>query len=239
MLILLAACAGPEKFTAVETLTEFPSAPYVYHVAPGDEIHVEVLQDDAYEHETTVLSDGSASFKWVGSIDVMGLTLAQTRDALKEKLVPYFTRPTITLQLKRINGPDPIVYLGNFGEYGSTQGSMGPRQKSGVVPYRKGLGLMETLALAGGPGEPDFDVVPYLYVVRNMKSIKDRVVYRFDLALAVRGESPDLPLFPGDVIFLDQSWLQDLGRAFSYVTAAVAPVATGLNTALLVDALSD
>jgi hypothetical protein len=55
----------------------------------------------------------------------------------------------------------------------------------------------------------------------------------------VRGESPDLPLFPGDVIFLDQSWLQDLGRAFSYVTAAVAPVATGLNTALLVDALSD
>lgn len=239
-MLLLAACAGgPEKFTAVETLAELPSDPYVYRVAPGDEIHVDVMQDENYEHETTVLPDGSASFKWVGSMDVMGLTLAEMRDALRQKLLPYFTRPTISLQLKRINGPDPIVYLGNFGEFGSAAGGSVARQKAGVVPYRKGIGLMEALALAGGPGEPDFDVAPYVYVVRNMKSIKDRVVYRFDLALAVRGESPDLPLFPGDVIFLDQSWLQELGRALGYVTAAVAPLTTGLNTALLVDALAD
>lgn len=238
-LVALAACAGPENFVAVETLREYPTVSYVYKVAPGDEIRVEVLQDDTYNHETTVLPDGSASFKWIGSVEVMGLTLTQTRDVLKQKLLPYFTRPTMTLQLKRINGPDPIVFLGNFSNADSNVSNLGQKGKAGTVPWRKGIGVVEAIALAGGPGEPDIDVLPYVYVVRNMKSIKERVVYRFDLALAVRGASPDLPLFPGDVIFIDQSWLQDMGRALDYVAGVLQPVTSGINTALLVDAISD
>lgn len=229
----------PDKFTDVSTLAELPADPYEYRLAPGDAIHVEVLQDKDYTHETTVLPDGRASFIWVGELDVMDKTLAQTREMLRAKLTPYFTKPTLSLQLKRINGPDPIVFLGNFGDSEGGNLSQGHKGKSGVIPYRKGIGLMEALARAGGPGEPDIDVAPYLYVVRNMKSIKDRKVYRFDLSKAVRGDSPDLPLFPGDVMFLDQSWLQDLGRSFGYVTQVLAPVTGGLNTALLVDAIRD
>jgi len=236
--LMACACAGPETYTAVESLQELPPQPYVYRVSPGDEIRVEVMQDPDYAHDTTVLPDGSASFLWIGVLDVSDRTLEQTRDMLKEKLKPYFTRPTITLQLKRINGPDPVVFLGSFGETASGASVQGHKGKSGVIPWRKGIGLVEALALAGGPGEPDFDVAPYLYVVRNIKSIKQRVVYRFDLALAMRGASPDLPLHPGDVMFLDQSWLQDLGRALGHVAQITAPVTTGVSTALLVDALS-
>lgn len=233
------ACAGPEKYTEVETLTEYPTNPYVYRVAPGDEIKVEVLQDPDYTHETTVLPDGSASFKWIGDMQVMDLTLGQTRELLREKLKPYFTSPTLTLQLMRINGPDPIVYLGNFGGIGATSGVTGQKATGGVIPYRKGIGLIEAIALAGGVGEPDIDVAPYIYVVRNIKSINERTVYRYDLAAAVYGNSPDLPLFPGDVVFMDQSWLQDLGRALGYVSNVASTATAGVSTALLVDVIAD
>lgn len=237
--LLAAACGGPEKYEDVSLMTEFPEDPYVYRLAPGDEIRVEVMQDAEYTHDVTVLPDGSASFRYIGEIDVMGMTLGEMREALRAKLQPrFFTKPTISLQLRRINGPDPIVFLGNFG--GSSSAGMTPQlSRGGVIPYRRGMALMEAVARAGGIGEPDIDVAPYLYVVRNMKSIKDRKVYRFDLAAAVQGESPDLPLHPGDVLFIDQSWLQDLSRALGYVTTVTSAASGGIATAILIDVVSD
>lgn len=238
LVLALSACAGPETYVDVTTLKELPKDNYVYTLAPGDEVAVEILQDKEYDHETTVLPDGSASFRWIGEIQVAGMTLAQTRDALRKKLTPYYNTPTMSLKLKRVNGPDPIVFLGNFGG-GASAGTTPQVSNGGVIPYRRGMGVMEAVARAGGIGEPDIDVAPYLFVVRNIKSIKERIVYRFDLAEAVRGGSPDLPLHPGDVMFIDQSWLQDLSRALGYVTTVVASSTQGLGTALLIDTISD
>jgi len=232
------ACTGPDKYVDVTELKELPADNYVYTLAPGDEVTIEILQDKDYDHSTTVLPDGSASFRWIGEVQVSGLTLAQTREAVRKKLIPYYNSPTMSLQLKRVNGPDPIVFLGNFG--GSSSSGVTPQvNNGGVIPYRKGMGVAEAVARAGGIGEPDVDVAPYLFVVRNIKSIKDRVVYRYDLAAAVRGGSPDLPLHPGDVMFIDQSWLQDLGRALGYVGTVVSSGAQGLGTALLIDTVAD
>lgn len=225
----------------VHELEALPENNYIYRIAPGDEIQVDILQDEDYDWKTTVLPDGSATFRYAGDLDVMGLTLAETRSLLRENLKDYYNPNTLsmTLQLLRTNGPDPIIYLGNFGGGSGTGGTESQIGRGGVIPYRKGIGLMEVVALAGGPGEPDIDVTPYLYVVRNIKSLKDRKVYRFDLALAVRGGSVDLPIHPGDVLFLDQSWLQDLSRALGYVSRIVGTTSQGIGSALLVDYLGD
>jgi protein involved in polysaccharide export with SLBB domain len=236
--LLLAACHSPDTYTDVSTLTELPPDPYVYTLTPGDVVKVEIAEDEEYDWETTVLPDGSATFKWAGEIDVMGMTLRQTRETLKSKLKRYYVAPTMTLYLKRVIGPDPIVFIGNFGGVTERAG-VGQRGSGGVIPYRKNMGVIEAVALAGGPGEPDIDVAPYLYVVRNIKSIKDRKVYRYDLAEAVLGNQVDLPLHPGDVLFLDQSWLQDMERALGIYTRFVSSTASGLGTALLVDVIAD
>ena len=235
-----AACHSPDTYTDVQTLTELPDDPYVYTLTPGDVVQLEIAEDEEYDWETTVLPDGSATFKWAGDIEVLGMTLSETRTTLKEKLKRYYVNPTMTLYLKRINGPDPIVYIGNFGGANATfNGGAGQRGNGGTIPYRKGMGAIEAVALAGGPGEPDLDVAPYMYIVRNIKSIKDRKVYRYDLAEVVYGNSPDLPLHPGDVLFLDQSWLQDLERAVGIYSRVVGATASGVGTALLVDTLAN
>ncbi|MCB9936239.1 MAG: polysaccharide biosynthesis/export family protein [Planctomycetes bacterium] len=236
--LLLCACHSPETYTDVSSLTELPPDPYVYTLTPGDVVQVEIAEDDDYDWETTVLPDGSATFKWAGEIEVMGMTLKQTRETLKSKLTRYYVNPTMTLYLKRVNGPDPIVFIGNFGGVTERNG-VGQRASGGVIPYRKNMGVIEAVALAGGPGEPDLDVTPYLYVVRNIKSIKDRKVFRYDLAEAVVGNQADLPLHPGDVLFLDQSWLQDMERALGIYSRIVGTTASGLGTALLVDTIAD
>jgi polysaccharide export outer membrane protein len=234
--LILGCSATPEEFTPVETMTEFPKDPYIYRIAPGDEIEVLIQQDPDYADTTTVLPDGHAVFKYVGEIDVYGDTLQETSDKLKKALKRYYNNPTMTMRLKRTNGPDPIVYIGAFSgvENGDNQ-----NQTAGHIPYRRGLGLIEALALSGGLSEPDVDIAEYIYVVRNIKSINDRVVYRFDLAAAVRGASPDLPLHPGDVMFVDNSWLQNFGRALRLVGQVVGTAFNGLGTALLIDTVAD
>ena len=239
ILLILGCSATPEEFTAVETMTEFPQDPYIYRIAPGDEIEVLIQQDPDYADTTTVLPDGHAVFKYVGEMDVYGDTLQETSDKLKKALTRYYNNPTMTMRLKRTNGPDPIVYIGAFsGEFSSTGGNQ-QTQNAGKISYRRGIGLIEALAIAGGVSEPDVDIAEYIYVVRNIKSINDRVVYRFDLAAAVRGGSPDLPLHPGDVMFVDNSWLQNFGRALRIVGDVVAAGTSGLSTALLIDTVAD
>ncbi len=238
VLLALAGCRGVPNAIDVSTLDELPPDNYVYTLNPGDVVKIEIAEDEKYDWRAEILPDGSASFRYAGQLDVMGMTLTETRDLLKEKLKSYYKSPTMTLYLERVGGPAPIVFLGNFG--GAHSGALGfHRSTGGTIPYRKGMGVIEAIALAGGPGEPDIDVAPYVYVVRRIQSIKERKVYRYDMADAVRGESPDLPLHPGDVIFLDQSWLQDLERALGITSRIVGTATQGLSTALFVDVLTD
>jgi protein involved in polysaccharide export with SLBB domain len=232
ILWIVAGCASPRDPISVELLEEYPEDTYVYTIFPGDVLLVEIAEDPNYRWETTILPDGSASFRYAGELQVMGLTLRETRELLIRSLERYYVSPTMTLQLKRITGPDPIVYLGNWGPGGSDR-------PASTIGYRRGIGLMEAIALAGGPGEPNIDVAPYVYVVRNIKSIHDRKVYRFDMSAAVMGKSPDLPLHPGDCIFLDRSWLQDLERAVGIFARTMGAATQGLATALLVDSLTE
>lgn len=238
LVVTVAGCATVKDPIDVTTLEELPPNPYVYRITPGDVVRVEIAEDDEYDFRSTVLPDGSATFRWAGHLEVMGMTLVECKDLLRDKLTPWYTNPTMTLYLERVNGPDPVVWLGNFGA-GHT-GALGHQQsRGGVIPYRKGMGVIEALALAGGPGEPDYDMTPYLYIVRNIKSIKDRKVYRMDLAEAVTGNSPDLPLHPGDVLFMDNSWLQDLDRALGITFRIVGAGMQGLGNALVIDAVAD
>ncbi|MEE9312607.1 MAG: polysaccharide biosynthesis/export family protein [Planctomycetota bacterium] len=234
MFILFGCSATPENFTPVETMTVFPEDPYIYRIAPGDEIEVLIQQDPDYADVTIVLPDGRAVFKFVGEMDVYGVTLKEASVKLKKALTRYYTNPTMTMRLKRTNGPDPIVYIGAFSGSGDQQ-----NQTAGRISYRRGLGLIEALALSGGLSEPDVDIAEYIYVIRNIKTINERKVYRFDLAAAVRGASPDLPLHPGDVMFVDNSWLQNLGRALDIFGSVLGTATSTLSSALLIDTVAD
>jgi polysaccharide export outer membrane protein len=101
-----------------------------------------------------------------------------------------------------------------------------------VVQWAPGMRLTQALALAGGVhvgGDKDD-----IRIIRG--PIDSTRVYATSLRDMVDGESHDVELYPGDVVFVTDHWVED----FSEVTAMLAPlVSIGLSSAALVYALDN
>jgi polysaccharide export outer membrane protein len=93
-----------------------------------------------------------------------------------------------------------------------------------AVPFHDGLRLTEALALAGGiAAEGDKSDVR---VIRG--PLDAPRVYTTSLRGVVGGESHDVALYPGDVVYVTEHWLGDVGE----VVALVAPfLSIGLSAA--------
>jgi polysaccharide biosynthesis/export protein len=99
-----------------------------------------------------------------------------------------------------------------------------------VFPYQAGLRLTQALAIAGGitVGGDKGDI----RVIRG--TLEKPRVYQASLSDVVDGDSHDVALRPGDIIFVTDHPIEDIGE----VMAIVAPILSlGLTTALFVTAL--
>lgn len=101
-----------------------------------------------------------------------------------------------------------------------------------VVQWAPGMRLTQVLALAGGVhvgGDKDD-----IRIIRG--PIDSTRVYETSLRDMVDGESHDVELYPGDVVFVTDHWVED----FTEVTAMFAPlISIGLSTTALVIALQN
>jgi protein involved in polysaccharide export with SLBB domain len=100
---------------------------------------------------------------------------------------------------------------------GGTISVLGMTGSGGTVfPYRNGLRLTEALSLAAGitPGGDRTDI----RVIRG--PLTEPRIYQTDLKEIVNGDSHDVALHPGDVIYVTDHPLED----FSEVMAAIGPI---------------
>jgi len=101
-----------------------------------------------------------------------------------------------------------------------------------VVQWAPGIRLTEALAVAGGVhagGDKDD-----IRIVRG--PIDSTRVYGASLSAVVGGRSHDVELYPGDVVFVTDHWIEDFGE----VTNMIAPlVSIALSTTALVIALDN
>jgi polysaccharide export outer membrane protein len=101
-----------------------------------------------------------------------------------------------------------------------------------VVQWSPGVRLTEVLAMTGGiavGGDKDD-----IRIVRG--PIDSTRVYRASLRDVVDGESHDVELYPGDVVFVTDHWIEDFGEVMS----ALGPLfSLSFSVAALVIALND
>lgn len=85
---------------------------------------------------------------------------------------------------------------------------------SGVFPFREGLRLTELLAQAGGigVGGDKNDV----RIIRG--SLAKPSVYRASLAALVRGETHDVLLRAGDIVFVSDHWVEDSAEVIGVIS---------------------
>jgi protein involved in polysaccharide export with SLBB domain len=100
-----------------------------------------------------------------------------------------------------------------------------------VFPFQAGLRLTQALAMAGGVtvGADKGDI----RVIRG--TLEKPRVYQASLRAVVDGDSHDVALQPGDIIFVTDDPIEDIGEVIGLISP---PLTLGISTAALVTSLN-
>ena len=79
--------------------TEFATEETDYTLGAGDTINLDIFQVEEYSGDYPVLVDGTISLPLVGRVDVRGLSLKETSEAVSKEYATYLKRPIITVGL--------------------------------------------------------------------------------------------------------------------------------------------
>jgi protein involved in polysaccharide export with SLBB domain len=184
-----------------------------FTLGPGDKVDIE-MPDDTNSLTTTVVGpDGKIYFNLLPGIDVWGLTLGQTRQALQHELRKYIRgEPQVNVTLREVQSKQ-VWLLGRF-------------QQPGVYSLTNPTTVLEAVAAAGGsqsfagqrqiseggPLGEDLADLRHSFLIRNGKMLPVDFY-----ALVDKGDlSQNIYLQPDDFIYFAPAYAKEV-----YVLGAV------------------
>ncbi len=131
-------------------------------------------------------NQGSINLAYINKISVAGKTAGQAADAIEKayKDAEIFANPTITISTQG---------MGRFVNVG------GEVKSPSRVNFTPDLTLMSAINAAGGPTE--------FANTRKVRLIRGKEVMIIDTKKILSNPALDVPVKPGDQIFVEQSWL--------------------------------
>lgn len=188
-------------FAASPQAQEVESEDGLYRFAPGDSVEVTVLEDPSLNRQVLILPDGRISIPIAGTFTAEGKTPEQLAARIRSGLSGIFVSPP-TVTVSALGLAD--------GAAGQTQEVIyvvGEVRSPGAFPFEKPMTVMQTLALAGGPGP--FAARSRIQVHHNVDGVPTMQV--FDYEALEDGHSIELgPLLAdGDVIVVPERSLFD------------------------------
>jgi polysaccharide export outer membrane protein len=174
---------APDVPGTVDRTKQQPS-PDEYVIGEQDVLTITVWKDRELSGSVVVRPDGKITLPLVDDIQVVGLTPAQLRASLTEKLKPFLTIPQVTVAVSQINSRK--VYL--IGEVG----------KTGTFPINSSTTVLQLLAQAGGV--KDFAKRKAIYVMRNEQGKQVRHRFNYDEVIRGKNSEQNILLQPADTI---------------------------------------
>ena len=166
-----------------------------YRIAPLDTLTVKVFKMPDLSGDYQVDLTGQIAMPLVGNVKAIDLTTAELDSRLTSQYgAKYLENPDISVGVKSSTRASVTV-----------DGSVG---KAGSVPVAGSITLMQAIAQAGGTTE-DANA-RRVAIFRQIGG--QRQAAAFDLVAIRRGENPDPPVYPGDIIVVDGSATKALHR---------------------------
>jgi polysaccharide export outer membrane protein len=192
---LLAGCAdtrgGPIPYDQALAAPDAPSLAALesnYKIAPMDKLAVKVFKSDDLSGDYEVDLAGHISLPLIGEVEAANLTTAELDQRLTEKLgEKYLEHPDVSVSIKQSAGR--LVTID------------GAVKDSGSFPVLGSLTLLQAVALAKGTTEDANTHRIAIFRTINGK----RQAAAFDLTSIRRGQAPDPPIYPGDIVVVDGS----------------------------------
>ncbi len=192
-LLLLSALPGRAQtpapaspmMTAPANAATTNATPLAYVLSPDDQLDISVRGHDDFKASVTVLPDGTFNYPVVGKVHAAGLTVDGLSRALTRGLSDQLNQPEVTVTLRQ--GQARKVSILGAGA-----------KAAGQYEYRQGMHLLDLLAQSGGPlAAPD--MTQAMLVTGGGK---DSVPINLPRLLSGADTSQNLPLAPGDILFL-------------------------------------
>jgi len=175
---------GPTGTRITTNQKEMVSPADEYIIGEQDVLAITVWKERELSGTVVVRPDGKITLPLVDDISVVGLTTAQLRALLIERLKPFVAVPQVTVAVSQINSRK--VYL------------IGEVAKTGMFAINSSTTVLQLLAEAGGMS--NFAKRKDIYVLRNQQG--KQVKYRFNYDEVVRGKNnqQNILLEPGDTV---------------------------------------
>jgi len=150
-----------------------------YRLGSGDKIRVIVLQDTEFSGDYEVNAAGGISARMLGPLQVVGLTVGEVEEMLRERYRTqgYLVSPRLSVELTAMR---PFYVIGEV-------------NRSGQFPYANCLRVIQALAIAGG---------------YTRRAGRTRVTIKRFYSSSAEEEyvTEDTLVEPGDVIRVPERW---------------------------------
>jgi len=156
-----------------------------YVIGPDDRLEIVVWKNPELSVTVPVRPDGRISVPLVDDVQAAGLTTAELKLVLSEKLAEFVKNPEVTVIVESINSKQ--VFL------------IGGVARQGAAPLTKDMRILDAISIGGG--FTTFADKGDIKILR--RTPKGLVEYRFDYDAFVKGDAPlesNFLLQPGDTI---------------------------------------
>lgn len=186
----LTACGSLDRYPAAPSLVDTPDA--VYKIGALDTLNIVVWRNPDLSSTISVRPDGRISIPLVENVMAAGKQPEQLAREIEKVLTKFIRDPSVT------------VIVNNFQGVSTEQiRIVGEAAKPQSVPFRQNLTLLDVMIQTGGL--TDFADGNGAVLVRGSEQGKQYSLRLKDLLK--RGDiSANVPVKPGDIIIVPQSW---------------------------------
>lgn len=161
----------------------FAAAP-IYTIGPSDELEISVWRDESLSRELIVPPDGSISFPLIGDIKVNGMTVADLRKVVTQKLSDYVPDATVTVILKNFNSLKAYV--------------IGKVKAPGMYSITLDTNVMQILSMAGGLNA--YASESGIHILRQVNGKSVKIPFSYSDVVKGRNLEQNIKLVRGDVV---------------------------------------
>ncbi|PZW40427.1 protein involved in polysaccharide export with SLBB domain [Humitalea rosea] len=210
ILLLLAGCTTA-NLRPVETdpagFAPWAEVSPAYRVSAGDKLRVQFLLTPEMGETSLVAPDGAIGLRAAGRVMAGGKTTDELEAAIALASRRTLTEPIVTVSLEEAGGS--MVFVG------------GAVKRGGAYPLSGRRGVIEQVLLAGG-FEPEARVSQVILIRRNPQNQPMLRTLDLQQQLNTGGLPSDVPLFPGDIIFVPRSRIAEVNLwVDQFITRAV------------------
>jgi polysaccharide export outer membrane protein len=185
------ALGGCATRTVAPVDTQVSDADYL--IGPGDSINIIVWRNPEVSMSVPVRPDGKITTPLVEDLPAAGKTSTELARDIEKALAKFIQQPVVT-----------VVVSSFVGTYGEQIRVIGQAAKPQALPYRRDMSLMDVMIAVGGTTE--FAAGNRASLIRNVNGKQQKFNVRLDDLVKDGDISANVPMRPGDVLVIPESY---------------------------------